>query len=211
MKDKQIPEQNNGGLHDTVSEKCFGTEVVAKDQFQLVKSRFFEINHWQKFAGEMTANFQLFDTKAKRINRKPQLGDFVKIEIPGPGNRVGDGADWVKIVEMNEEKFDFDERCFMRFRPTNNPMMDSIEKDSVAHFFSQEASSNFLIYRKAHCIYAQIHGRNEVNNTSTEQVSDKIRNVIVGVAGKMGLGKIQWKLLTDGFLNYESSIKKNEP
>ena len=205
MKDKQIPEQKNGGLHDTENEKCFSSEIEAIDKFKILKNRFFNVNHWQSFAGDMSASFQLHDVSGKAIDRPPEVGDFVEINIPGPGNISGDGADWVKIVEVNDNPMqpEYDERCFMRFRPSQNPTADEIEDEEIAHFYSEKASSNFLIYRKGHCVYAQIHGRNEVNNTNTDKLPDKIRNAIVGFAGRIGAGKIQWKLLTTGFLNLD--------
>lgn len=203
MKDQQIPKQKNGGLHDTESKKCLSSEMEAKDKFQVLKKRFFDVNQWRTFAGDLTAEFQLYNADGIQVERHPEIGDFVKIEIPGPGNIAGDGADWVKVVEINEESFEYDERCFMRFRPSENPTSQEKENEDVAHFFSDKASSNFLIYRQAHCIYAQIHGRNEVNNLETEKIPDKVRNAIVGFAGKMGVGKIQWKLLADGLLDLD--------
>ena len=59
--------------------------------------------------------------------------------------------------------------------------------EDIAHFYSDKASSNFVVRRKGKCIYAEIHGRNEVSNSNTENFPDKIRNTLIALGGIIGI------------------------
>lgn len=193
-------EQKVGGFHDTDSKKCFDSTEEAKSNYTALRDRFFNFNEWHTYAGELTATFIHYNAKGQEIQRSPEVGDFLKIDIPGPGSTAGKGFDWVKITKIDEKPYDNDARCLIVCVPSINPLADYVE--DVAHFYSDKASSNFVIRRIGNCLYAEIHGRNEVGNVKTKNIPDQIRNAVVSLMGRAGLAKIQWKNLANGLLQF---------
>lgn len=196
-----IDNQKEGGSHDAESKKYYDSVDEAKINFQLLKDRLLNINDWQSYSGEMTASFQLFDEKGEELKTKAKLGDFIRIDIPGPGSFEGDGYDWVKVTQIDENPYEDDERYLMVCVPSVNPTTENAQ--DIAHFYTNKASSNFIVRRKGKCIYVEIHGRNEVTNLKTENIPDKIRNAVVSIMSRLGISKIQWKSLAEGLLDYK--------
>jgi hypothetical protein len=129
-----------------------------------------------------------------------QKGDYFKIDIPGPGSDSGEGYDWVQIEEVETTTSLDGERFGFRVRPTDNPQN---RKEDVAHFYSEESTSSFIVERQNNKITASVHDRNTKPNTDADTVIDKIRDTIVGAAGVASFSKIQWKKLTDGLVSDE--------
>lgn len=65
------------------------------------------------------------------------------------------------------------------------------------------ATSTLLIKRENRDVIAEYHGRNEVVNSDITKVTDKIRNIVVGIAAKLGLSFSQWKSLIEGLVEKE--------
>ena len=161
------------------------------------RRRLLNINHWQKYASPATAAFYLCDDKGVEVERPPQKGDHFKIDIPGPGSITGDGFDWVQIEGLEEINEEDEESIAIHVRPVTNP---TNEKQDVAHFFSDEATSCFIVERKKNQVSAAVYGRNEKPNTSAEKIVDKARNAAVATGAVSGFSKLQWKSLVKGFL-----------
>jgi hypothetical protein len=188
-----IPEHNEGMQTNTESSVELSTEQEAKNFFNTVKDRLFNVSNWHQYGGTGTAGFQLTDEHGKTVSRIPKKGDHFKIDIPGPGSVTGEGNDWVKVEEILEE-----ENCVaVRVRPSTNPTND---RSDVAHFFKDSATSSFIVKREGKKITAGVYGRNEKPNTKTETVVDKIRNVFVGSGAITGFSKLQWKSLVNGLV-----------
>jgi hypothetical protein len=49
---------------------------------------------------------------------------------------------------------------------------------------------------------AAVYGRNETPNFNANGL-DILRNIMVAAGGIMGIAKIEWKQLTDGFLDFD--------
>ncbi len=194
---KNIPLQKEGGATDAVSEKTFATEKQAKSHFQVVKQRLLAINHWHKLGGEEKAKFTLFDAKGDAIERPPMIGDYIRIDIPGPLNKSGDGFDWVRIEAFEEDEEMHEEFVNIRVRPANNPQS---KEPVTAHFFDDVATSSFLIRRAHTKISTEVHGRNEKPNIEDVNFVEKVRNTFVALGGIFGASKIQWKSFTEGLL-----------
>jgi hypothetical protein len=171
---------------------------TARQLFQIAKQRLLNVNEWHQLTGLATAAFRLTDEKGNKVHRSAQLGDHLKIDIPGPGTVTGEGNDWVQIEAIEENATDDKEIIAIRVRPTSNPQNN---KEDVAHFFSEEASSTFSVIRQANTVTAAVHGRNEKPNVETENIIDKVRNVIVAATAIAGMNKPQWKNLVKGLLS----------
>ncbi len=89
----------------------------------------------------------------------------------------------------------------LRVRPAQNPQN---QKEDIAHFYAPESTSSFTVAREGKKVTAAIYDRNTKENKGADSITDKIRDAVIGVAGKLGFSKIQWKSLTDGL------IKKDE-
>lgn len=193
-----IPEQKDGvevNVEDSIE---WENEEEAKNFFQELKQRLLHVNAWHQFAGTLSADFKLTDASGNEVERKPQVGDFFKINLPAPGIQSGEGYDWVRIEEIDEEAREVDECTAIRVRPTSSPVNDNPD---VAHFYTDEATSNFIIKREGKKVTAGVYGRNEKPNVK-EAVSlmDKVRNAVVGAGGVSGFSKLQWKALVSGLL-----------
>ena len=78
----------------------------------------------------------------------------------------------------------------------------------TAHFFRSDATSTFIIERNGSRVTAFYHGRNELPNTATPNLSDNIRNGLVAAGAIMSLSEIQWSALSKGFLTKEIGGEK---
>ncbi|HSB93354.1 MAG TPA: hypothetical protein VLC28_09565 [Flavitalea sp.] len=199
MTESQVPDQHTGAETNTAYSYDAKNIEQAIAKFDLVKQRLLDINHWQDYAGTATASFELTDERGKPTNDKVREGFYFKIDIPGPGSKAGRGYDWVRVEYVAEEGHESSDSQSMmiRVRPSDNP---TTNEDDTAHFYSSEATSNFIVKREGNKITAAVHGRNEKPNTETERVLDKTRNAAVGATAAAGISTIQWNLLVKGLI-----------
>ncbi|RDC58149.1 hypothetical protein DU508_04170 [Pedobacter chinensis] len=194
-----IPEQLVGQQTDAVEQRSFSNETEAKEFYQLAKSRMLNVGQWHQISKMEASVFNLLDSDGKQVNRNVKVGDFVSIDIPGPGTKIGNGNDYIKVEHLEEISDGEDESVFyMRFRPSAPP---GKPRDKTAHFFKADATSTFMVTRKAKTVSAEVHGRNEIPNMSTDKLIDKARNTIIAVSGFLGISVLQWKLLVKGVLS----------
>jgi hypothetical protein len=197
MKRNIIPDQQTGKAVDAKSTIELKGPEEAKAFFSVVKDRLENVNQWKDIAGTLSATFQLVDANGTEVQRKAQKGDYFKIDIPGPGSSSGHGYDWVQIEEVETTTSQDAESFGFRVRPADNPRN---QKDDVAHFYSPESTSSFLVMRNGNMITASVHDRNTKPNTTADSTMDKIRDAVVGSAGVLSFSEIQWEKLTDGLL-----------
>lgn len=197
---EQVPQQHTGTEMNAVEKVELGSEAEAIHFFKTVAERLLDVNRWAIFAGSALSHFFLTDSSGNPVDRKAVKGDLIKIDIPGPGTKAGEGYDWVKIEEINVQVLDGGEILSMRARPVPNPLADATD---TAHFLSDEATSTFQVKRIGNTIYAEEHGRNEVPNTDMGNTLDNIRNTFVGWGAKMGFSYPQWKALVKGLLSVD--------
>ena len=156
---------------------------------------------WQQLAGSVGAGFELFSNTNKPAKRLMKKGDFLRIDIPGPGSAVGGGYDWVEVESFEESVApDAEESFGITLRSSKNPAKPL---DGTAHFFKEDASSSFIIKRNGLTVTACYYGRNELPNTNTSSMVDKLRNSLVATGAIAGLSNLQWHALTKGLLAAE--------
>jgi hypothetical protein len=195
-----IPSQDSGIQTNTESTEELATEKEAKEFYVTVCKRLMDINNWQHYAGKATASFQLTDNSGKEVKRDPQKGDHLKIDIPGPGSVSGQGFDWVQIEAIEKDQDENTQWNAIRVRPATSPLN---EKEDVAHFFSDDTTSTFMVRQEGKKVIAGVYGRNEKPNTNTETTIDKIRNTAIATGAITGFSKIQWKSLVNGLVKKE--------
>lgn len=196
-KDPLVPEQKTGNASDTEATATFAGEQEAKRFFEVAKQRLLQVNNWQQWAGAATAHFQLTDAAGNDVSRTVQEGDHFKIDVPGPGPVTGDGYDWVQVEKIEAAASEHGEQVAIQVRPATNP---NNARSDVAHFFSEEASSSFIVKREGTSVTAAVHGRNEKPNTNAETLVDKARNTAVATGAVAAFSKLQWKSLVTGLV-----------
>jgi len=196
-----IPKQEEGNQSDIVEKIDAENEEDAKVIFNEAKKRLLSVNSWKDISGDISASFTLIDKSGEKINHVAEVGDYFKIDIPGPGTKSGDGYDWVRVeaIEDHSNASTEKESFGIRVRPSPNPQKNAHEKEP-AHFFKGEATSNFILERNACTVSAEVHGRNEKPNTTIHRPLDKLRNAVIGSSAILGVSHIQWKKLVKGLI-----------
>lgn len=195
---QMVPPQEQGKAIDAVSSVDMQEEKMAKVFYLEVKRRLQDVSQWHEIAGGLSARFQLVDANGEEVNRPPQNGDFMRIDIPGPGTGSGNGYDWVRVEEVQDEVLPMFERYGFRVRPARHP--DKPGED-ISHFFSDESTSSFLIIREGNIIKAAVYDRNTKPNTAATNLVEKVRDMITGNASVLIFSKLQWKSLTEGLVD----------
>jgi hypothetical protein len=192
-----VPLQFTGQEIETASTQVLKTEANAESLYNEARKKLLDVNNWNKVAGIVTARFQIIDEKGKEVNREVKKGDYLRIDIPGPGSKEGDGYDWVFVEEMNEINNGSVQSAGFRVRPDKNPFG---EKNETAHFYSKEATSSFIIIRENTKVISWIVDRNLLPNTESGSLVDKVRDVAIGISAIAGFSKVQWQGLADGLI-----------
>jgi hypothetical protein len=196
-----IPEQIQGGYTGARAKAELPSRHDAILLFNEAKHRLLDINHWHKLCGKGSAIFRLTDESGNLLEHDhPERGMLIRIELPALKNSTGSNHDWVRIEAFEHQKNLLkDEEIFgFRVRPTTDPY--SNQQNGIAHFFTREATSSFLIVREANIVRAMERGRNEIPNTWPQSWLNKIRNGIIAAGAMLGLSLPQWKCLVNGLL-----------
>lgn len=197
-----IPENIKGKPVDLNASVSLATREEALDCFKRAYKRLLNPPIWHELSGALSGEFVLVNDKGQEQERLAQVGDYFRIDIPGPGGYLGRGFDWV-LVEAIEDKANPDaeeESVGMKVRACENPTGN--EKDT-AHFFESDATSTFIIRRKETTVTASYYGRNEIPNTNTDKQTDNVRNTLIALGAMAGLSELQWSALIKGFLTKE--------
>jgi hypothetical protein len=203
-KNPTVPRQEKGAKSDTYHSIKFKTTNEAAAFFKVAKKRLLDVSNWHKLCGLVSATFALVDNKGNKVRRAAREGDYLRIDIPGPGSQTGDGYDWVKVEAIQTKNIsanDYDELS-MRVRPAKNPKDKTLD---TAHFFEDKASSTFMVARGKNIVQAEIHGRNELPNIHEETRLDSLRNAVMALGAILGFSKFQWKKLVKGIVKKEDS------
>ncbi len=192
-----VPAQYTGKEIEAEASVELKDDNAAKIFFDAVKERLLRVNNWHRIAGIISARFQLIDANGEEVNRNAAKGDYLKIDIPGPGSKEGGGYDWVCIEDVREVAEGDMQSTGFRVRPTQNPFGN---KNETAHFYSDESTSNFIVTREKTRISAWIIDRNIKPNEDAESLMDKIRDTAAGMSAIASFSKIQWQMLAEGLI-----------
>ncbi len=193
-----IPKQVHGDFQDIVSMRCADTIEEAIKDFEKLELRLKSVNTWYSFSDKVKTEFSLYDPETNQPTDILKVGNLIKIDIPGPGNPSGSGYDWTKITDLQIGEENQNVPFYaITIKPCSAP--DSKE-EPVAHFYNEEASNTFIVRRIGTCLYAEVHGRNEIENTTDVPVLDFIRNKAIAMGSKHGLGSLNWLGFTQALL-----------
>lgn len=201
----ELPEHEHGAKKDLKHSYNAESAEYAEELFVIAKNRLLDVNNWDKTAEVASATFCLADHHGKDLHRKAHKGDYIRINIPGPGSKTGDGFDWVYIEQIVYDDYpdEHTESILMQVRPASAPTNDNRD---IAHFFRDDATSTFVIERHGKLLIAHYYGRNELPNIETEKLIDTIRNAAVAAGAVIGLSDVQWNNLIKGFLKFDDQL-----
>lgn len=194
-----VPENRKGKATNLQESVTTHTTHEAIKIFERACIRLKNVTFWHEVSGHLSAEFCIADNMGSIEQRTLQQDDYIRIDIPGPGTKEGDGYDWVKVVNI-QEKTDQQKNyrlLAVTLAASNNPVSGNNE---IAHFFEEGATSTFILQLQNKTVSASYYGRNEVPNTDVERLTDKVRNALVGMAAYVGISEIHWKALLKGFL-----------
>jgi hypothetical protein len=202
MINELVPANVQGKPSDLEYTVSFPSLAAAIDCYNRASKRLLNPPVWHQLAGWASANFQLVGSAGEESRRLAREGDYLRIDIPGPGPKAGQGYDWVKVDRLEDHSDPQAEREWIGMRVRSWAAPFEKESDS-AHFFKSDATSTYVIERIFNQVKASYHGRNEVANTSTTEGADNLRNGLVAAGAILGLSEIQWTALCKSFLEEE--------
>ena len=192
-----VPAQTTGTMIDVYSSLSLENNDEAGRLYKIAKDRLLDMCGWHSLVGLLSANFQIINRELDEVKRNVRKGDFVKVDIPGPGNTQGNGYDWVQVIEVKEVSEDEIQSVGFQVQPSINPLGENQE---IAHFYAETATSNFIVTREENRLTAFIIDRNLKPNIETESLLDVVRNSTTGI-GAIGIfSKVQWQRLADSLL-----------
>lgn len=196
---KTVPQQHTGAETNTAYSIMLPTLEDSKERYRLARQRLLDVNHWHDFAGPLSASFTLTDDTGREVDHPAREGDHIRINLPGPGSKTGNGYDWVAIEQIEDKATTSGKSAYvaMRVRPSVNPEQ---WHGKIAHFFDPSATSSFVVELSGKCVKASVYGRNEQPNTEPPRLWDKLRNALVALGASIGLSKPQWKMLVKGLI-----------
>lgn len=196
-----IPEQVTGKSLDCSKSLTLSSQEEATRFFERVRSKLLTVNRWNEITNAPSATFTIVDASGSPLDRTVQKGDTIRIDIPGPGLPSAGGYDWVSVEDITEAVDKEATRILLTLRPCPDPTQANTD---TAHFFTQLATSSFLIEQKGRVISVHYAGRNEIINTKNASTLDNLRNFLVGVGAKMGASFPQWKALVEGLADADN-------
>jgi hypothetical protein len=169
-------------------ENAYPDEEQARQALEHSKQKLFAVDRWSDLPG-INSTFQLFDAAGNKSGAgRPEVGDFIKIILPGPTPE-----NWVEVLSIREEE-DFAEFVVS---PSPAPASHTDNTEAVQHFFGKEATSAFRVERQGNLLKAYEIGRNErINNQGAEAGDRAIVNTLVAEGGWAGFQALQWDKLT---------------
>jgi hypothetical protein len=189
--------QNESESSISSADKDFESEAKAREVFSALKTKLLNINEWNKHA--LMSTYALFDENGREIN-EINVGDFIRISLKASGK-----YDWIRVIEVYDQPDEF----VITVKPTYDPTDGENDKTTVSHFFTDEATNNFCLSRKAGTVAFYVIGLDEKSNTDeTSGALETIRNVAVNAATYLGMQKSEWEKFCHHFL--EDAAEENE-
>lgn len=193
-----IPDHTEGRAITAEATAVLNNVQAARALYTIARDRLLFVHNWGKLIGKLGADFQLTDNQGNEVDRFAQAGDHFRIDIAGPGSSAGEGYDWARVEAVKEvHEGDNVDSTAIRVRPASNP---GTNDENIAHFYSEKATSTFVITREGITVTASVYDRNIEANDETESVIDKVRNALVGLSAKYGFSKAQWQALAEAFI-----------
>jgi len=189
-----IPINKKGSQNDVSAFLNCDTEMEAFDHFKKLSYNLLKINDWSVNARKNPAEFFIYNKDKSQSARE---NDLVKIKIPAPTNKQGNGFDWVIVRKIQLIEDTHYNAIMLQMKPHSCP--ENLN-GRTAHFYKDDATTTFILSKNENIIQLSIHGRNEIPNTKNVGFIDACRNFFVANGGIFGGSKLQWKDFADDFI-----------
>lgn len=191
-------EENRNENSISSADKEFETERDAQKVFDWLKTKILTIDEWNAHA--LMSSYELFDESGKPAGDKIEFEKFIRIKIAASGK-----PDWVRVIDILENENEF----IITVKPTFDPTAETSGRKTISHFFTDESSNNFCIFRKDKTVAFCVIGLNEKANTSeTSGALETIRNIAVNAGTYLGTQKSEWEKFCHHFLT--DAAEKNQ-
>jgi hypothetical protein len=197
-------DRNTGEAKATVdkeysSHNSFPNRETAVREFERSKAKLFDVDGWSHLPG-ITSKFELHDRNGQRTeDKKPEVGDFIRIMLPGPTPE-----NWVQVTDIKSG----DEAAEFTVSPSKDPR--DIDND-IEHFFIKEATSTFRIKLEGQSLYAFEIGKNEAPNNQGEEAGNReVLNTLISAGGWIAFQELQWKKLTAYLVHKEEIAEEGK-
>jgi hypothetical protein len=188
--------QKAGGYTGATSKKEMGTRHDALNLFKAARLRLMDVNGWTRLCGNAGIEFQVTDEAGIFLQTTaPKVGNLIRIKLPVPPNKVGDGFDWLRIEEFESSSnmLKDEERFGLRLRPVQSPAKRIGET-------TQSYTSTLLVLRSNSTLFAMECSRNEAANAAG-LFWNRLRNKLRAIASLIGFPTPPWKMLVKGILH----------
>jgi hypothetical protein len=196
-----IKQANENKSESSISsaDKVFENEAEAARCFSELKIKLLNINEWNDHA--LMSTYALFDENGREINQI-NVGGFIRISLKGSGK-----YDWIRVIDIADAPDEF----VVTVKPTFDPTAENVDRNVISHFFTDEATNNFCLFRKGEKVAFYVIGLNEKANTSeTGGTLETIRNAAVNAATYLGMQKSEWEKFCHHFLEDTAEEIQNQ-
>ena len=171
------------------SRRTYPDASSALQAFAWAEEKLFDVNAWSDLPG-ITAKFVLHDAAGMGKTSTPQVGDYIRIDLPGPFPE-----NWVRVTSLRVG----DTAAEFTVQPSGDPREGGGEAgEEIEHFFRKEARSTFRVQLQGNTLIASEIGRNEsINNEGAQAGNRAVVNTVVAKGGWALAQKLQWQKLTD--------------
>lgn len=173
------------------AEKCFEKAEDAKRVFAALKTMILRIDEWNVHS--LISTFELFDKNGKQLeNGKLAVGLCIRIALRASGK-----YDWIHIENMFETANEF----IITVKPCFDPTDENRDEKTISHFFTDDSTNNFCIYKKDKTVAFYVIGLGEKMNTNeTSGALETVRNAAVNFGTYLGIQSSEWGKFSDHFL-----------
>lgn len=191
----EIDKQLIGGYHDSLEIKHFDTEQACDAFYNKLITVFFNINLWTILFDDKV-KFYRTDIVTDKNLESSSNGDLIKIKIPGPKSKMGNGFDWVEIKDKETN------RCveFVSHAVVLSPYYSN-DTGVTKHFLTSKSKNYFIVKKYFDFITVEAHGRNEIPNCKNVPMYSKWRNYFIAKGGIFGGSKVNWEIWCKNILD----------
>lgn len=179
------------------SQFTYPDDATAQLAFDRAVRRLLDLNAWSDLPGLTTAFQRVDPTGVPLPTPTPAVGDFVRIQLPGPVP-----ANWGQITVVRVA----DSLAELTIQPSHAP--DNSAADApIAHFFGPESTSTIRVTRTGPTLVAQQIGLDERINNQGEQAGDRpVLNTLVAEVGWAFFQHLQWQKIIDYLIAPEPAV-----
>lgn len=195
-----LPVNRQGSENNAAAFLFCQSETEAFDKFRKLSEKLLQINSWNQYAKKNPTGFYLYNKEDEK-SAYAQLNDLVKIKMPAPENKLGKGFDWVSVTKIEPVEQTQIKVFQLQMIPHSCPENGN---GNIAHFYTADASNNFILAKKDKTVQFSIHDRNEKPNLKKVGLINSCRNFFVANGGIFGGSKVQWQDFAEEFIKDQS-------